>query len=127
MKNRSIMIKKTKHYDSLEVTGSIIITVGNSQPSLDETFTAIVNELPNSLMDYQKLNEGYTEINGHPTRWLKLSFTLYDFKYISLRYFMMLDKETPVMVDCSSINGTFEDFEDDFNKMVFSLRIVNQK
>lgn len=125
IKNRSIMITQTKNYDSLDVTGTIIIAPGNSQFSLDETFTAVVNELPNSLKDFQKINEGYTEINGYPTRWLKLSYTLNDFKCISLRYYMMLGKGTPVMIDCSSINGTFEDFEEDFNKMVFSLRIVN--
>lgn len=125
IKNRSLMLIQTKNYDSLNVTGSLLIAPGNSQLSLDETFTAVVNELTTSLKDFQKMNEGYTEINGYPTRWLKLSYTLYNYKYISLRYYMMLDKDTPVMIDCSAINGTFEDFEEDFNTMVFSLRFVN--
>ena len=125
IKNRSTMITQTREFDSLGVTGTIIIAPGNSELSLDDTFTAIKNDLPKTLKDFQKINEGYTEINGHPTRWLKLSYTLYDFKYISLRYYMELAERTPVMVDCSSINGTFEDFEQDFNKMVFSLRVEN--
>jgi hypothetical protein len=124
IKNRSIMISQIRRYDSLSVTGTLIVAPGNSDlPSLDDTFTAFKNDLPRTLKDYQKINEGYSEINGHPTRWIKLSYTLYNFKYISLRYFMQLSEKTPVMIDCSSIDGTFEDFEEDFNEMVFSLRV----
>lgn len=123
IKNRSTMITQIREFDSLKVPGTIIIAPGNSDVSFDDTFAAIKNDLPKSLKDYHMINEGYTEINGHPTRWIKLSYTLYDYKYISLRYYMELAKGTPVMIDCSSINGTFGDFEEDFNKMVFSFRI----
>lgn len=124
-KNRSAMITQTRNFDTLAVTGTIIIAPGNSELSLEDTFTAVKNDLSKNLKDFQKIGEGYTEINGQPARWLRLSYTLYDFRYISLRYYMMLSERTPVMIDCSSIDGTFEDFEEDFNKMVFSLTVEN--
>jgi hypothetical protein len=125
IKNRSIMITQTREFDSLALPGTIIIAPGNSELSLDDTFTALKNDLPNSLKDFQKINEGYTEINGHPTRWLKLSYLYHDQEFISLRYYLMLSVSTPVMIDCSSNKETFEDFEQDFNKMVFSFRVEN--
>jgi len=117
------MIEQTSNFDSLEVTGSILIAPADSELSLEDTFDAIQRDLPNSLQDFQKINEGSTEINGRQTKWLKLSYTLYDFKYISLRYYLKLSEKKAVMIDCSSINGTFEYFEEDFNKMAFSLRV----
>ncbi len=127
MKNRSTMITKDRQYDTLTVYGTLIVARGNSALSLDSTFTLIKNDLPNTLKDFQKISEGYSEINGHPVRWLKSSYTLYEFRYISIRYYMMLYEKKSVMIECSSIDGTFEDFEEDFNKMIFSFKVERQQ
>lgn len=123
MKNRSTMISREIENDSVIIYPGIIVSPGTTTKSIEETFEDYKNDLPSLLQDYKFINEGITEIDGHATRWIKLRHTLYDYTYVSVRYFLQLSKDTPVMIECSSVEGTFESVEEDFTKMVFSFKV----
>ena len=119
----STRIGKTKYYGTQYVTGTLLISEGLSEyNTLDETFETYLSQFPNAFKDFKKISEGKTEINGLTSRWFRMTDNDNGTIYTTVQYVIQQKGKVSYSLNCSATRDTFKDFEEDFNKMVFSYK-----
>ena len=121
--SKSMRIDKIKYYGTQYATGRLSISeVPTEYKTLDETVANYLSQFPNSFKDFKKISEGKTEINGLTTRWFKMTDKENGINYMTVQYVIQQTQKTCYLLNCSATKDTFTDFEEDFNKMVFSYK-----
>lgn len=119
-------ITQTKYYGTSYVTGTVSVSIMESKyETLEETVTNYIGPLKYMFAEYEKLSEGYTQINGATANWHKMKDTENGVTYITLQYLMQPNGKKLITINCSATEDTFEDFEADFNKIAFSFKTQN--
>ena len=116
-------ISKTKYYGTDYVTGTVTITEGlTDYKTLDETFDTYLSQFQYAFKDFRKINEGRTQINGLPTRWFRMTDNVEGTTYETVQYVIQLTSDKVFLLNCSATKDKFTDFEEEFNKIVFSYK-----
>lgn len=120
-------IHKTKLLDTKSVSGTLLVTTMESaHETLDESFNYLVGGLPDSFTDYRKISEGETEINGILAKWNRMEDTDNNIRYVTLQYIMQPIGKNMIVINCSSTKDAFNEFEEDFNKIAFTLKTIKK-
>lgn len=109
--------------DGEEVSGTLVITEINVlYDDLDRNFQS---QLPSlyTLENFKQIGDGRTEINGSTARWIRLNDSENNVQYTTLQYLIQRPGKKCLLLNCSSTKKNFSFFEEEMNKMVFSLAL----
>jgi hypothetical protein len=116
-------ISKTKYYGTNYVAGTVTITEGPTEyKSLDETFDTYLSQFQYAFRDFRKINEGRTQINGLPSRWFRMIHNEDGTIFETVQYVIQMKTDKVYLLNCSATKETYMDFEEEFNKIVFSYK-----
>lgn len=117
--NSSTTIVRAK---SLVVEATLSISIIESEyETLSESFSEYVAQLPPGFQDYASLGNGNTQINGIPAMWHGMKDTENGNRFRTLVYVMQQVGNEMIVISCSSLDDTFDKYEEDFTKMAFTF------
>ncbi|MCW5909729.1 MAG: hypothetical protein KIT62_01585 [Cyclobacteriaceae bacterium] len=126
LEDLSTRLYRTRYYGTNYVTGTLFVSMTDSDyESLEESVINYVGQLKHGFTDYKKIGDGLTQINGVTTSWHRMKDTDKGTRFVTLQYLMQPKGRKLFVINCSATEGTFDDFEDDFNKIAFSFKILD--
>lgn len=123
--NSNTTILKSK---SLIVQATLSVSILESEyETLEESFTEYVAQLPPGFNSYLSLGSGNTQIDNTPVMWHKMRDTEDGNRFLTLIYVMQPIGKKMILISCSALEQSFDGYEEDFTKMCFSLKKLNDE
>jgi len=116
LKSKSLIVQATLHVSTLD----------SDYQTLEESFNEYVAQLPSGFTDYVSVGNGHTQINNIPAMWHRMKDTENGARYQTLIYVTQPIGKRMVLITCSSLENTFDNYEEDFTKMSFSLNTLHK-